>query len=232
MNEKTFLEKIRVLNRTTLKLIAVVSMLIDHMGAVLFDDLYWMRAVGRLAMPIFCFFIAEGYYHTRDRKKYLLRMGLFALIAELPFDLAFNGTPFFWGHQNVMCTFFLAISAMWAFDEITLRNEGKKGRILGALAAFGVAIAATLLQTDYGAFGVAMVFLFHILRENGLLVQNIGALIYQFFARGAGIQAFAMLSAIPLMMYNGKKGRPLKWFFYCFYPGHLLILWAIKNFAL
>lgn len=227
-----FLEKIQIFDRCTLKLIAVVSMVIDHVGAVLFENALWMRCVGRLAMPIFCFFVAEGFYYSRSRYNYLLRMGLFALISEIPFDFAFYDGKLFWGHQNVMWTFFLAIAAMLAFSEITLKVDGKKGRLLGALCVFSICMAAVFLRTDYNAFGVAMVFLFYILKENGLLMQNIGALIYQLIARGQGIQAWAMFSAVPLMMYNGKKGRPLKWFFYCFYPGHLIVLWIIKNFMI
>lgn len=232
MKDNDFLKSIQLLDRAQLKLIAVVSMLIDHVGAVFFENAVWMRCVGRLAMPIFCFFIAEGYFHTRDRKKYLLRIGLFALIAEIPFDLAFYDSLAYWGHQNVMCTFFLAILAMLAFDECKARWDGKKGLAFGTAAAIVLALAATLAKTDYGAYGVALVFLFYIMRERGLLAQVAAALMYMLFTRNVGISLWAMASAVPILMYNGEKGRSLKWFFYCFYPGHLLIIGLISHFII
>ena len=97
---------IRFLDGTMLKIIAMVSMVFDHTGDVFFPEMQWMRIVGRLAMPIFSFCIAEGYVHTRNRKKYLLRMGIFALVSEVPFDLAFEGKISL-DHQNIMLTFFL-----------------------------------------------------------------------------------------------------------------------------
>lgn len=228
MEEKPFLEKIQLLDRTQLKLIAVISMIVDHLGVIFFDDAVWMRCIGRLAMPIFCFFVAEGYYHTHDRKKYLLRMGIFALISEFPFDLAFYGHFPYWKHQNVMFTFFLAILAMYAYQEIMSRRSDNVGKILGIAAVLACAFLAVFCFTDYNAMGVALVFLFFIMKDRGLLAQNAVALMYQLFIMGSGIQAFSMLSSVPLMMYNGEKGRKLKWFFYCFYPGHLLLFGLIK----
>ena len=95
------LKKIRILNRAQLKLLAALCMVIDHIGVVFLPDITVLRCIGRLAMPIFCFFVAEGYYHTKDRRKYLLRMGVFALIAELPFDLA--PTAGCTGHTKTSC---------------------------------------------------------------------------------------------------------------------------------
>ena len=187
-----------------------------------------MRCIGRLAMPIFCFFVAEGYYHTRDRRKYLLRMGLFALISEIPFDLAFYGSAFYPGHQNVMFTFLFAILGMFAYQEVMTRKTDNVGKIIGVMSVLACGLITIFLRTDYNAFGVALVFIFFVFKDRGLLIQNVVALMYQFVARGVGIQAWAMVSAIPLMMYNGEKGRKLKWFFYCFYPGHLLLFGLIK----
>ena len=228
MEEKLFLEKIQILDRTQLKLIAVISMIVDHLGVIFFDDAVWMRCIGRLAMPIFCFFVAEGYYHTRDRRKYLLRMGLFALISEIPFDLAFYGSAFYPGHQNVMFTFLFAILGMFAYQEVMTRKTDNVGKIIGVISVLACGLITIFLRTDYNAFGVALVFIFFVFKDRGLLIQNVVALMYQFVARGVGIQAWAMVSAIPLMMYNGEKGRKLKWFFYCFYPGHLLLFGLIK----
>lgn len=221
-------DSFRILDRTALKMIAVLCMATDHVGDVFFPEAIWMRCVGRLAMPIFCFFVAEGCRYTAKRGSYLLRMGIFAIISELPFDLAFWGVPVYIKHQNVMLTFFFAIAAIMAYEGISSRLKGKKGVLLGLLAVAACGVSALLLRTDYDIYGVGMVFGFYILKEHGLLAQNTGMLIYQLIMRGKGVGAWAMLSTVPLMMYNGKKGRPLKMFFYCFYPGHLLLIWLVK----
>ena len=109
--------KIRILDGTMLKIIAMVSMVFDHVGDMFFPDMMWLRMVGRLAMPIFAFCITEGYIHTRNRNKYLLRMGIFALVSEVPFDLAFEGNINI-THQNIMLTFFIAILSLKLFDLI------------------------------------------------------------------------------------------------------------------
>ena len=102
-------EKAVGLSGSTLKLIAIVTMFIDHLGVVAFETqisnymvpYYIMRLIGRLAFPIFCFLLVEGFFHTRDVKKYALRLLVFAFISEIPFDLAFNRQLFYWRHQNV-----------------------------------------------------------------------------------------------------------------------------------
>ena len=102
------------LSALDLKLLAMAAMLVDHMGYLFFPQARWMRCVGRLAFPIFAFQIAEGWYRTRDRKKYTLRLLICAVVSEVPFDLAFSGTPVDAGYQNVLWTFFIAAAALWA----------------------------------------------------------------------------------------------------------------------
>ena len=120
----------RVLDGTVLKIIAMISMVFDHVGDMFFPGVMWLRMIGRLAMPIFSFCIAEGFAHTRDRKKYLFRIGVFALISEIPFDLAFEGRIGF-SHQNIMLTFFLSIVGLMLFDRIRggRDTDGKQARI-------------------------------------------------------------------------------------------------------
>ena len=91
MNMDTGLKKIQKLNGTVLKIIAALFMVIDHAGYMFFPKVIWIRKVGRISFPIFAFFIAEGFFYSKDRRRYLLRMLLFAVISELPFDLAFFG---------------------------------------------------------------------------------------------------------------------------------------------
>ena len=227
------MKKYQVLDGTVLKIIAMISMVFDHVGDLFFPSLMWPRMIGRLAMPLFSFCIAEGFSHTRDRKKYLLRMGLFALISEIPFDLAFEGRIGF-SHQNIMLTFFLAILALMSYDGIRGgKDAGAKPIPLGktllawlVVAAF--AVLALLLRADYTLFAVIAVFLFYALRQKHPLIRSGAGVAFLSLTRTVGYYCATGFSIIPLALYNGKKGRGLKWLFYVFYPGHLLLLAAIK----
>ena len=146
-------KKYQILDGTTLKLIAMISMVFDHAGDMFFPDVMWPRMIGRLAMPIFSFFIAEGFSHTRDKKKYLCRLGIFALISEIPFDLAFEGKIGF-SHQNIMLSFFLAVVALMLYDWIqggtkSEENHASIGKtVLGVIAVAAIAALSLLLRAD------------------------------------------------------------------------------------
>ena len=218
-------KKYQILDGTALKLIAMISMVFDHAGDMFFPDVMWPRMIGRLAMPIFSFFIAEGFSHTRDKKKYLCRLGIFALISEIPFDLAFEGKIGF-SHQNTMLSFFLAVVALMLYDwiqggtksEVNHASIGKT--ILGVIAVAAIAAVSLLLHA---------VFLFYVLRQKHPLVRTGVGVAFLALTRTVGYYCTTGLSFIPLAMYNGKKGKGLKWLFYGFYPGHLLLLAAIKH---
>ena len=219
------LEKLRILDGTSLKLIAMISMVFDHVGDMFFPGALWMRMIGRLAMPLFSFCIAEGYAHTKNKQRYLLRMGVFALVSEIPFDLAFESRVGL-GHQNIMLSFFLAILALMLFDRI--RGEGKEhaaGKtLLGILCVCAVAVLALVLRADYTLFAVLAVFLFYVLRNRHPLLRCGVGVGFLALTRTVGYYRATGLSLIPLLLYNGKRGRGLKWLFYAFYPGHLLLL--------
>ena len=225
------LEKLRILDGTSLKLLAMISMVFDHVGDMFFPGALWMRMIGRLAMPLFSFCIAEGYAHTRNKQRYLLRMGIFALVSEIPFDLAFEGRVGL-GHQNIMLTFFLSILALMLFDRI--RGEGKEHAafktLLGILCVCAVAVLALLLRADYTLFAVVAVFLFYVLRNRPALLRCGVGVGFLALTRTVGYYRATGLSLIPLLLYNGKRGRGLKWLFYAFYPGHLLLLYLLKTF--
>ena len=224
------LEKLRILDGTSLKLIAMISMVFDHVGDMFFPGALWMRMIGRLAMPLFSFCIAEGYAHTKNKQRYLLRMGVFALVSEIPFDLAFEGRVGL-GHQNIMLTFLLAILALMLFDRI--RGEGKEhaaGKtLLGILCVCAVAVLALVLRADYTLFAVLAVFLFYVLRNRHPLLRCGVGVGFLALTRTVGYYRATGLSLIPLLLYNGKRGRGLKWLFYAFYPGHLLLLYLLKT---
>ena len=224
---------VRVLDGTMLKIIAMISMVFDHVGDMFFPGVMWPRMIGRLAMPLFSFCIAEGYIHTKDRKKYTLRLGIFALISEVPFDLAFEGKINL-SHQNIMLTFFLAVLALIVFDLI--RGEIKEdtgkysvGRsILGTLSVFVMAGFALVIKADYTVFAVAAVFLFYVLKNSRFFLRTGVGVAFLAITRTMGYYCTTGLSIIPLLLYNGKRGKGLKWLFYAFYPGHLLLLYGIK----
>ena len=227
--------KYQILDGTILKIIAMISMVLDHIGDMFFPGVTWLRMVGRLAMPIFSFCIAEGFAHTRDRKKYLFRIGVFALISEIPFDLAFEGGIDF-THQNIMLTFFLSIVGLMLFDrirggkdaEVKQASFGKT--VLGVLAVAAVAAVSLLLHADYTVFAVIAVFLFYAFRQKHPLIRSGVGVAFLALTRTVGYYCATGFSFIPLALYNGKKGKGLKWLFYVFYPGHLLLLAAIKFF--
>ncbi len=226
-------KKYQIFDGTVLKIIAMISMVFDHVGDMFFPGVTWLRMIGRLAMPIFSFCIAEGFAHTHDRKKYLCRMGIFALISEIPFDLAFEGKVGF-THQNIMLTFLLAIVALMLFDRIRgEKNAESKKRsvgkmVLGVLVVATVAAASILLRADYTAFAVIAVFLFYVLRLKHPLIRSGVGVAFLALTRTMGYYCATGFSFIPLALYNGKKGKGLKWLFYVFYPGHLILLTAIK----
>lgn len=202
-----------------LKWIAMICMLIDHMGAVLFPQYIQMRIIGRLAFPIYCFLLVEGAVHTSDIRKYEKRLLLFAVLSELPFDLAFYGKVSL-GHQNVFFTLLLGLVVIEQYQ----RKREKLNNVLIFILAM---VAAEILHTDYGAGGIVLIFCFFVLYQNVFIKQVVfilaNSLIY-----GIGVQIYAGLAAIPMLLYNGKRGPGMKYFFYIFYPAHLLILYLIK----
>ena len=207
-----------IFNNFTLKMVAVIAMACDHIGAVLFPQYLEMRIIGRIAFPIFAYTLVEGFCHTHDVKKYMLRLGVLALVSEIPFDLAFWGVPLEFGHQNVFFTMFLGIAMLYFY-----LKQIRAGRQI--LVVFAMALLSELLRTDYSSAGILMIFCFYFFRENRIL-KLVSMVVINVFYLG-GLQAYACFSALPIGMYNGKRGPKCKWFFYWFYPVHLLVLYLI-----
>ncbi|MBO6158830.1 MAG: hypothetical protein J6P72_06170 [Firmicutes bacterium] len=225
------LSRFQILNGTHLKLIAMISMLIDHAGDVFFPEMTWLRFIGRLAMPLFAFCVSEGYRFTRDKKKYLLRLGIFALLSEIPFDLAFTGKPE-WGHQNIMLTFFLAVLSLLLYDKTMAASKPENRlfrRILATIPVLVFSGIAVFLNADYTLFGVLTVFLFYVFFDKPHYLRVLAGGGFISLMRTKGYYVGTFLCLIPLLLYNGKKGRGLKWLFYLFYPGHLLILYVLHR---
>ena len=229
---------------TTLKTFACISMLLDHIGAscilaglypeallgqraVLPMELYivyrLLRWVGRLAFPIYCFLLAEGFVHTHSVRRYAARLAVFALVSELPFDWAFYRQPFYWGHQNVYWTLLFGVAAM-----VCLRWGEQGGgwrRFAGVIAALAIAGAAELIETDYGFSGVVLIAALYYLREKRPFQCLAGAALVSY-------ELPAPLAFVPVWLYNGERGactQAQKWAFYLFYPVHLVILGLVTN---
>lgn len=216
-----------------LKVLAILAMLLDHIAAVFLSDgtmLYMlMRGFGRIAFPIFCFLIVEGYFHTRNVKKYMLRLAGFAIISEIPFDICFYHKFFYWGHQNVFFTLLLGLVAIYAIDEIRKRysNSYLKTVVMQFAVIILAMIAALFLSTDYNMLGILIIMVFYVNRGN--IVQIAISLFVVTLCLGNTLQMYSLLALIPLYLYNGKKGPSMRYVFYVFYPAHLLILYAIST---
>lgn len=256
---ETSVGKKKGLSGSTLKIIAIVTMFIDHVGAGIGGRLLWqtgymdlalagdingviewqmeyglllfvysiMRMIGRLGFPIFCFLLIEGFAHTRDVKKYALRLGAFALISEIPFDLAFKGQVLEFTYQNVFFTLFFGLLALVGLQAIEKRQSDmheKTSKLVNVLASIGVVLVfcviAETMRTDYGAIGVICIVVIYLFRK-----KKVAQII-------AGCVAFcweitAPLAFVPIGFYNGERGMKLKYFFYAFYPIHLLLIYMV-----
>lgn len=223
--------RMRILSGSMLKMIAIVAMLIDHVAhlfrigteTVLFSlgehslTLYsLLRYVGRIAFPLFAFLLIEGFLHTKNRKKYAIRLSLFALISEIPFNLFCSGTLFY-ERQNVFFTLLLGFLALWAWEA-----RDKRLALVIILGLFGVSV---LLRADYGYTGFLFILLLYFLRS----VPLIGAMM-----SGCTLSLASVAAFLPIGLYNGDRGfirhGALKYLFYVFYPLHLMILTLIKHF--
>lgn len=153
------------MNSLVLKIIAIVAMAIDHVGYFIapinMHAYIIMRAIGRIAFPIFCFQIAEGYRHTSNQKRYLARLLTAAVISEVPFDLCFHNTFFHWEDLNVMFTLLLGLLSICLY-ELILNKIRFKLKPLALLPLLALSFAAKVLNTDYGAIGVILIFLLYI----------------------------------------------------------------------
>lgn len=215
-----------------LKLIAIITMLIDHVAAFLISseahpELYLtMRSIGRIAFPIFSFLIVEGFYHTKDIKKYLIRLGAFALISEIPFDLV-HGYVLEFTYQNVFFTLFLGLLLVYFMNQVEqkYKKEVIVSNILDALLTFAFCAVAVVLRTDYNLQGILIIVAFYLFRGNKVLLTVAMLIVNGMF--GGTIQALATIAMLPIAFYNGQKGRSAKYLFYIFYPAHLLIIYLI-----
>ena len=234
-------EKKKGLSGSTIKIIAIVAMLIDHIGAVIVERMIAaqsggiysyedplvvldtvLRGIGRIGFPIFCFLLVEGFIHTRNVAKYALRLFAFALSSEVPFDLAFAGRVFYPDYQNVFFTLLIGLLVMIAFRAIEEKMTAPRAvKLLLDLSALVVGAGiAQLINTDYAAIGVVCIMVLYVFRNNRANQLLAGSLVFMW-------EIPAPFAFVPIACYNGQRGLRMKYFFYVFYPAHILILFLI-----
>lgn len=228
-----------------LHILAMALMLCDHLWGTIVPGNDWLTCIGRIAFPIFAFMVVEGYFHTGNLKKYVLRLLLFAIISEIPFNLAMGSRLVYPLHQNVLWSFLLGLGL------IHLNENAKKlwAKILVGCATVLLGyIIGLVTMVDYYHAGILTVLVFYFFRQKkwwsylGQLVclwyintELLGGFGYELQLFGETIffqrQALALLALIPIWLYRGKQGHHSKlfrYFCYAFYPLHLLILGLIK----
>ena len=234
-----------VLTSGALKWIALITMFIDHIGAIILEKGaisaynqglpsafsydtsvflskldFFIRQIGRISFPIFCFLLVEGFYHTSNRKKYALRLFLFACISEIPWNFAQNGTLLYPDKQNVFFTLFLGYLAFCLVEHF------EKNASMQLVCMLLLLAVSYFLKADYGYKGFVFLLIMYWLHQHKPAQAVIGScwLIYEWKA------CFAF---IPLNMYNNKRGfiqgKWVKYLFYAFYPVHIAILTVIRK---
>lgn len=219
-----------------LKLIACISMLLDHAGYAFNESNIILGCIGRIAFPIFSFCISEGYRHTKNIKRYLLRLFILAIISQIPFGLVYSIDEIY---INTVATLLLGLIAICIYD---------KNKIIGVICTIFLGIIAQLLHFDYGLYGVILILVFYIFKDKKLLLLLLFLILttgkylsylYEFISYGNNIIIMIIkyylpyyLSTLPsiifILLYNGKQGKNLKWLFYIFYPLHLSIIALVK----
>ena len=244
-------QRFRIFDGFALKWIAIASMVIDHFGSIVMDgvlapyrvdgmiyftaDMPWFirsapmiktvcEALGSVAFPIFCFLLVEGFVHTRNRLKYGLRMGLFALISEIPYNLAHSQTVWHPALQNVLFTLCIGIFTLyaiaWTQEKLSMRRAASILSVIGVtLAGAGLAF---LVRGEYVFLGIFCIVLLYVLRENRYW-QLAG------FAPLLIVSPWILLAVPPVAAYNGQRGRGSRYFFYVFYSAHFLAFAGIAQ---
>lgn len=243
-------EKLKIFNRDSLKFTAIIIMFWGHLlawltlmrGEELENMPLWQNLISNLALvcpPVMFFSVADGYKYTRDRKKYALRLLIFACISQIP-DWLVMQPVYGWWTSNVIFTLFFGLLSIFAWES----DKKKWQKILLIILCNA---ATVLIMSDWLIFGVLFILFLHIFRERPkarLISYTVIAAIWQIIAViSSGITdvkvwtdsllrfAVVMLSYFCVtVLCNGKKGKhPVfsKWFFYIFYPVHYLIIFAV-----
>jgi len=191
-------------------------MIIDHVGFFLLPQYTILRIIGRLSFPLFGFLIANGFKYTRDKKKYFLRLFIFAVIIQIP--SLFMTIP-----VNIFFTLSFGLLCMMVY-------ESEQSDLNKLLSISGVILITLMIQPDYSIYGVLLIFIIHLMKDKYLLMMPVFWILSAVLYGPSSIQGFAALTPLIFMLYNNEKGRNMKYFFYLFYPIHIVVLdWISQN---
>lgn len=221
------------LTNNQLKILAMASMLLDHVGLMLLPEWGFLRVLGRLAFPIFAYMIAEGCRYTKNRTKYLLTLLVMALGIQAVYFIAMGSL-----YQNILLTFTLSVLLICGVDLFLQEKTVARGLLAAGavlLVVFVGAVAPVIFKNagfviDYGFFGVLLpVAVYYAPGKLGKLIAVSSILLIRALLYGE-LKWFAFLSLPFLALYNGKRGKyKLKYLFYVFYPAHLLAIYLIEQ---
>lgn len=231
-----------------LKIIALVTMFCDHFGYALVGRLSFWNLIGRIAFPIFAFQISEGYVHTKNLKKYFIRLLIFAVASQIPFYIFLQKfIPNSAASLNIFFTLLLGLLCMVVYNYFSSSENNhfqyqifgiKVGKIIGILFTLLIACIGELLNVDYGAWGVIVIFAFYLFKNNKLamiisficlcvIYYGYRIILYGFYLQYVYLAIATILPIIFIGLYNGKQGYKIKYLMYLFYPAHLLLLYFL-----
>lgn len=223
--------KAKGISADTLKWIAMATMFLDHIGAVVLEYIpqielpavnvtyYVLRYIGRLAFPIYCFLLVEGYKHTRNQMRYLRDLLIFAVISEIPFEICFMTEPGN-GFHNIFWTLSLGLGVMLALDYA--KTKFVNATWVNLLIMLAGAFIAETIGCDYGAIGILLIFILYQTRDDRAKQSVFGAIAMLYEVTGP-------IAFILTFFYNGeRKIKKYKYAFYAFYPVHLLLLYLVR----
>ena len=232
----------------SLHLMAMLFMLCDHLWGTIVPGNDWLTCIGRVCFPIYAFLLVEGYFHTSNLKKYVKRLLLFAVISEIPFNLAMASSVVYPFHQNVLWSFLIALGLIHC-NEKAKASEKRRIRIaVGTFTILAGYLLGLITMVDYYHAGILMVLTFYFFHHRNwwdyvgqllclgyINLELLGGFGYEVVLFGETVfltrQGLALLALIPIWLYKGKQGYHSKWwkyFCYAFYPVHLLILGLLK----
>jgi len=232
----------------SLHVMAMAFMLCDHLWGTIVPGNDWLTCIGRVSFPIFAFMIVEGYFHTKNLKKYISRLLMFAVISEIPFNLAMGSRMFYPIHQNVLWSFLISLGLI-CWNEKAKTTQKIRIRVsVGCATVLLGFIAGLVTMVDFYHAGILTVLSFYFFRQKkwwsyiGQLVcmwyinvEMLGGFSYELHLFGESYffvrQGLALLALIPIWLYRGKQGyhsKALQYGYYAFYPLHLLVLGLIK----
>ena len=225
----------QVFNGAQLKYMAFLSMLLDHVNNALITPYLdgkgpllhvsnVLSILGRVAFPLFMFFLVEGFFKTRSRKKYLINLLIFGILSEVPFDLFTSRELFNKSWNNMMFTLALSLATIWIVDEMKGRLAKKSKALWYGASVLVVAVmcaVAMFFSLDYDYHAIIVAYLFYIFYEKPLYGAALGYL-------SIIKELYSVLGFAATLTYNGERGKQYKWLNYAFYPVHLLILGLLR----